>query len=113
MELIKPNTNFDFVHYLKPAIAFSLALILLGLASLWYHGGPNYGVDFVGGTVVHVKFTQPTTIADIRQALATTNIEGGTVQDFGQGGNEFLIRLPVAEADNRRYFHKSATRVSE
>jgi preprotein translocase subunit SecF len=98
MELIKPNTNFDFVHYLKPAIAFSLALILLGLASLWYHGGPNYGVDFVGGTVVHIKFTQPTAIADIRQALATIDIAGGTVQDFGQSGNEFLIRLPVAEA---------------
>ena len=97
MELIKPNTNFDFVSYLKPAIAFSLALILLGLASLWYRGGPNYGVDFVGGTVVHVRFMQPTAIADIRQALATTNIAGGTVQDFGQGGNEFLIRLPVAD----------------
>ncbi|MBM4254462.1 MAG: protein translocase subunit SecF [Deltaproteobacteria bacterium] len=97
MELIKPNTNFDFVHYLKPAITFSLVLILLGLASLVYRGGPNYGVDFVGGTVVHVKFTQPTSIADIRQALATTNIPGGIVQDFGQSGNEFLIRLPVAE----------------
>jgi len=98
MELIRPNTNFDFVYYLKPAIAFSLVLILIGLASLWYRGGPNYGVDFVGGTVVHVKFNQPTTIADIRQALATTDLVGGTVQDFGQGGNEFLIRLPVAEA---------------
>jgi preprotein translocase subunit SecF len=98
MELIKPNTNYDFVRYLKPAITLSLALILLGVASLVYNGGPNYGVDFVGGTVVHVKFTQPTAIADIRQALATTNIAGGTVQDFGQGGTEFLIRLPVAEA---------------
>jgi preprotein translocase subunit SecF len=98
MELIKPNTNYDFVRYLKPAITFSLALILLGIISLVYRGGPNYGVDFVGGTVVHVKFTQPTAIADIRQALATTNIAGGTVQDFGQGGSEFLIRLPVAEA---------------
>jgi preprotein translocase subunit SecF len=98
MELIKPNTNYDFVRYLKPAIIFSLALMLLGIASLVYRGGPNYGVDFVGGTVVHVKFTQPTPIADIRQALATTDIVGGTVQDFGQGANEFLIRLPIAEA---------------
>lgn len=77
---------------------FSLVLILLGLVSLWYHGGPNYGVDFVGGTAVHVKFNQPTAIGDIRQALATTDIANITVQDFGQGGNEFLIRMPVAEA---------------
>ncbi len=98
MELIKPNTNYDFVGYLKPAVALSVALILVGLASLLYRGGPNYGVDFVGGTVVHVKFTQPTVIADIRQALETTNVAGGSVQDFGQGGNEFLIRLPVVES---------------
>jgi len=98
MELIKPGTSIDFVRYSKWALVFSISLVLLGLASLWYHGGPNYGVDFVGGTVVQVKFTQPTSIADIRQALAAANIANITVQDFGQGGNEFLIRIPVTEA---------------
>ena len=98
MELIKPGTNFDFVRFFKYAYAFSLALIALGLASFWYHGGPNYGVDFAGGIVVHIKFTQPTSIADIRQALEATDIANVTVQDFGQGGNEFLIRMPMAES---------------
>ena len=95
MDLIRPDTKIDFVRYAKPAALFSAALILLGLLSLWYHGGPNYGVDFVGGTAVQVKFTQPTAIADIRQALEATNGANVTVQDFGQGGNEFLIRLPI------------------
>jgi len=98
MELIKPGTTIDFVRYSKWALVFSVLLVLLGLASLWYHGGPNYGVDFVGGTVVQVKFTQPTRVADIHQALAAANIANITVQDFGQGGNEFLIRIPVTEA---------------
>lgn len=98
MELIKPNTNFNFVRYAKGAAVFSGVLILIGLASLWYHGGPNYGVDFAGGTAVQVKFTQPVIIADIREALAATNIANITVQDFGQGGNEFLIRMPETEA---------------
>ena len=98
MELIKPGTSIDFVRYSKWALVFSVSLVLLGLASLWYHGGPNYGVDFVGGTVVQVKFTQPTSVADIHQALAAANIANITVQDFGQGGNEFLIRIPVTEA---------------
>ena len=98
MELIKPGTSIDFVRYSKWALVFSISLVLLGLASIWYRGGPNYGVDFVGGTVVQVKFTQPTSIADIRQALAAANIANITVQDFGQGGNEFLIRIPVTEA---------------
>ena len=98
MELIKPHTNIDFVRHSKKAFAFSLILILVGLISFWYHGGPNYGVDFVGGTAVHVKFGQPTAITDIRQALTATDIANITVQDFGQGGNEFLIRIPVAES---------------
>ncbi len=98
MELIKPGTSIDFVRYSRWALVFSISLVLLGLASIWYRGGPNYGVDFVGGTVVQVKFTQPTSIADIRQALAAANIANITVQDFGQGGNEFLIRIPVTEA---------------
>jgi preprotein translocase subunit SecF len=98
MELIRPNTNFDFIRFSKTAVFISLGLILIGVLSFLYHGGPNYGVDFVGGTVVHVKFTQPTAIADIRQALATTDIANMTVQDFGQGGSEFLIRMPVVEA---------------
>jgi preprotein translocase subunit SecF len=94
MELIKPGTNIDFVSYSKWAFMLSGTLILLGLGSFWYHGGPNYGVDFAGGTVVQVKFNQATGIADIRQALATVNIANVTVQDFGQGENEFLIRMP-------------------
>ncbi|HJY82640.1 MAG TPA: protein translocase subunit SecF [Candidatus Binatia bacterium] len=98
MELIKPGTNFDFIRFFKWAFTFSLILILIGLGSFWYRGGLNYGVDFAGGIVVHVKFTQPTSIADIRQALEATNIANVTVQDFGQGGNEFLIRMPLTES---------------
>jgi preprotein translocase subunit SecF len=98
MELIKPGTSINFVGYSKWAMTFSLALIVLGFASFWYHGGLNYGVDFIGGTMVHIKFNQPTNIADIRQALERTNIANIVVQDFGQGGDEFLIRMPEAEA---------------
>lgn len=97
MELIRPGTNFDFVHFFKYSFGLSGVLILIGLLSFWYRGGPNYGVDFAGGTVVHVKFSQPTSIADIRQALETTQVESVTVQDFGQGGNEFLIRVPILQ----------------
>src|SRR5581483_3396907 len=97
MELISPTTNIDFIRSVKSAVCVSLALILAGLLSLWYRGGLNYGVDFAGGTVVQVKFTQPATIADIRRALEAPDLTELTVQDFGQGGDEFLIRLPVGE----------------
>ena len=70
MELINPNTNFDFVYYLKPAIAFSLVLILIGLVSLWYHGGTKLRSRFCRWYGRACQIYQPTAIADIRQALA-------------------------------------------
>jgi preprotein translocase subunit SecF len=101
MELIKPGTTIDFVRYTKWALLFSASLILLSCGSFWYHGGLNYGVDFAGGTVVQIRFNQPTNIADIRRALATVNIANITVQDLGQGGNEFLIRMPASESGSQ------------
>lgn len=94
MEIIKPGTNFNFIRFFKAAFCLSGALIVLCLGSFWYHGGLNYGVDFAGGTVVHVKFSQSVNIGDIRRALGASQIEGITVQDFGQAGDEFLIRMP-------------------
>ena len=46
MQLIKPDTNIDFVGKRKIALFLSIALILVGLASLVIKGGPNYGIDF-------------------------------------------------------------------
>jgi len=66
MELISPTVNIDFIRYAKRAATVSLVLILAGLVSIWYRGGLSYGVDFAGGTVVQLKFTQPTLIADLR-----------------------------------------------
>ncbi|MGE0823587.1 MAG: protein translocase subunit SecF [Candidatus Binatia bacterium] len=97
MELIKPNTNIDFIRYSRLGVIFSVSLVVLGLASFIYHGGPNYGVDFIGGTVVQVRFPQQVSIRDIRDSLVAAEINGATVQDFGQGTNEFLIRMPVTE----------------
>ena len=33
------------------------------------HGGLNMGIDFAGGTLVHVKFPSATSIGDLRAAL--------------------------------------------
>jgi preprotein translocase subunit SecF len=99
MELIRPDVNIDFVRYTKSAAFVSLVFILVGLISIWSRGGLNYGVDFTGGIVVHAKFTQPLDIADIRQALGAADITDVTVQDFGQDGNEFLLRTPMVEGD--------------
>ena len=56
MELFK-NTNFDFLGKKWPFIIASLVLTVAGLVSLIaMKGGPRYGIDFRGGTLMTVKF---------------------------------------------------------
>ncbi|GIW42804.1 MAG: protein-export membrane protein SecF [Candidatus Binatia bacterium] len=98
MELIKPGTNFDFVANFRRALLFSWALIALGVVSLVVRGGPNYGIDFAGGTLVQVRFKQPTQIDEVRKALASLDLGEASIQDFGGNGDrgsEFLVRVPV------------------
>jgi len=97
MEFIKPGTNFDFVGNMRRALFVSLSLVALSIISLIAHGGPNYGVDFSGGTLIQARFKGKPPIGDIRKALETQGFGDVTIQDFGGGGSqgEFLIRLPI------------------
>jgi preprotein translocase subunit SecF len=93
MELIKPDINFDFVGKMRIAFMISMAAILISILSLIAHGGPNWGIDFAGGTVVQVKFTKDVDIDKIRAALDAVQLEEVTIQQFGaKDDHEYLIR---------------------
>ncbi|MCG8688567.1 MAG: protein translocase subunit SecF [Desulfobacterales bacterium] len=99
MQFIKSDINIDFLGKQKLGLFVSLALILAGIVSLIVHKGPNYGIDFAGGTLVQVKFTQEVAIEDIRKGLSTIGLEDVSVQGFGQvEDNEYLIRTSSANA---------------
>jgi preprotein translocase subunit SecF len=94
MELIKPDININFVGYIKGALIVSLILIGIGLGSLIMKGGPRYGIDFEGGTLVQVKFFDNVDISEVRIALDNLTIEGLRVQEFGEKeANEYLITM--------------------
>ncbi len=93
MELIRPGLKIPFTRYRKIAIIISTIVNLAVLATLFVKG-PNLGVDFAGGTMVHLKFQQNVTIPDVRQAFEKMDLGGSVIQDFGQpGSNEYLVRL--------------------
>ncbi|MCA1796045.1 MAG: protein translocase subunit SecF [Geobacteraceae bacterium] len=98
MELIKPDINIDFISKRRYAAVISVVLILVGLAALVLRGGPNYGVDFAGGTVVQVRFNQSTDAVQIKDLLVPEVLASAVVQRFGDEDNEFLIR--AEESDN-------------
>nr|WP_320193608.1 protein translocase subunit SecF [uncultured Desulfobacter sp.] len=93
MQFIKPGTHIDFMGMRKIGFAFSLILILAGIVSLVIHNGPNYGIDFAGGTLVQVKFPQKVDVSDIRNGLDQIGLKDVSVQEFGdQAAHEYLIR---------------------
>lgn len=99
-ELIRPDTNFDFVSKMKAAVIASVTFIVIGMASIVYHGGLNLGVDFAGGAVVQVQFQKEATTDGLRTALDGVQLENSTIQAFGTAENrEFLIRTPETAAD--------------
>jgi preprotein translocase subunit SecF len=100
LEIIKPGININFMHIKRYALLFSGALILLSAISLILHGGPNYGIDFTGGTLVQVKFNKPTTAADIRSQINIPGVNTVLIQRFGPVENyEFLLRISQSSED--------------
>lgn len=86
------NTNFDFMGWRKIAIAISVMMIFIGLASLFIKGGPAYSVDFLGGTELQIQFLQPRDPQDIRGVMASLNYGDAEIKEYGNP-RDFLIRF--------------------
>ena len=97
MEIIKTDTHFNFVRMMKPAVILSLAVIIIGIASLIWHGGPNYGIDFAGGTLIQIKFQNETHTDKIRAAFKSLGFEGSIIQNYGP--KEVIVRTADTGTD--------------
>ena len=94
MELIKPGTRIDFMGKRRKAIFMSVALIVISIGSLIYHKGPNWGVEFTGGTEIHIKLAKDLSIKGIKNTLDATGYPPEVVQQLGlYGDREYLIRF--------------------
>lgn len=102
MQLIKPDININFIGNRKIGFIISTLLILLSIGSLIVHKGPNYGIDFVGGTLIQVKFSEQVPVGNIRSGLTNIGFNDASVQKFGQDtDHEYLIRTSSSEMTNK------------
>jgi preprotein translocase subunit SecF len=83
---------YRFMESRKWAYIFSAAVILLGAASIATRG-VIYSVEFTGGTLLQIAFSEPVEAADLRSAFGAAGFTNVVVQNFG-GEREFLLRLP-------------------
>jgi len=86
----KTQKDINFVGMRKPAMIFSILMVLASIGSLFVNG-LNLGVDFTGGTVIEVGYPEAANVDDIRKALATAKYDA-SVQHFGTA-KDVLIRI--------------------
>jgi preprotein translocase subunit SecF len=91
MRLFK-NAHYDFLSQRKKAYIVSGVLLASGVLSLILHGGLRQGVEFTGGTKFQLEFVEPTSVADVRDAIGAAGLQGAQIQQFG-GSNEYAIRV--------------------
>jgi len=91
--VIRRTPKIDFMAWHKIGFAFSLLLTLSSIA-LFLTVGLNYGIDFVGGTLIEVRSTTgPANLAEMRQKLDALHVGEAALQGFGPP-TDVLIRLP-------------------
>jgi preprotein translocase subunit SecF len=93
------HAKYDFLGSRRRAYLLSAVTLVMGLGSIAVHGGLRFGVDFTGGTLFQVEFSQPTSVAELRSALTAADLEGVQIQQFGSS-NDYLIRAPQFEQES-------------
>ena len=92
LRIVPDNTRFDFMRFRR--ISFPVSALLSSLAiSLYFFHGLNFGIDFVGGTLMEVKTKAgPADLATMRSTLGTLNLGDFHLQEFG-APDDVLIRI--------------------
>ena len=94
MKFLKKKTSIDFLSLSRRRIALSISVIVV-IASLVSLGmrGLNFGIDFTGGILLEVGYTEDADVEGIRDDLFEAGFEDAQVQIFG-AANDVLVRLP-------------------
>ncbi len=97
MQFFKIDKIYDFMGKRLPFLGLSSILVIASFV-LVFTKGLNFGIDFVGGTIVQVKYEQTAPISQIRDVLKGTKFSNASVNKFGSD-DEIVIRITGSSAD--------------
>jgi preprotein translocase subunit SecF len=95
MEFFRIKRDIPFMRHALIFNVISLITFLVAVVSLATKG-LHLGVDFTGGTVMEVSYSQPADLNKIRDSMAKLGFTEASVQNFGTT-RDVLIRLPVKQ----------------
>jgi len=93
MEFFRFKRDIPFMSWGKYTTTISLVTFIVAVFFL-VTNGLNLGVDFTGGTVMEVGYTQSADLNRVRGTLAKIGMSDASVQNFGTS-RDVLIRLPT------------------
>ena len=89
------NLNIPFMSYRKIATIASLSLLALSILSLGFRG-LNLGLDFSGGTLIEVSYSEAADLGDIRDLMTANGFDDFQVVNFGSNTD---VLIKVADKD--------------
>ena len=100
LKLLPEDTNIKFLKWQWPTTILSV-LLMVGSLALMFTQGLNLGVDFVGGQMIRVTFTQTheAPIAQVRHEVDALGYGEPILQTFG-APNAISIRLRLPEGSD-------------
>lgn len=96
MEFLRNDLKINFLGYRYPAIIVSIALIVVSLVVIATRG-LNFGIDFTGGVLLEVGYSEAADLPAVRKQLADAGVVGAQVQNFG-AARDVMIRLMPSES---------------
>jgi preprotein translocase SecF subunit len=117
MRIIK-KTNIDFLGRTNITTLLSFFLISAGIISMVLNGGPKLSIDFKGGTLVAVNYTEPVNIEKIRSELSSVLIDGQSfnfsnaeIKYFGDESN-IAVRIASMEEEPEQFSKKFSDKLA-
>ena len=97
MQLIKPDININFMKARKLAAVISVAAVSASVFLLFVPG-PNYGIDFSGGTEIQFTLQSPVEIGALRAMVEQGGFSSTDLVKIGGGEKTYRIRLQAQVA---------------
>ena len=94
MEFFRIKKDIPFMRH---ALVFNVISLLTFLLAIFFllHRGLHLSVEFTGGTLIEVNYTQAANLEQIRDGLGKAGYKDITVQNFGSS-RDVMIRLPLS-----------------
>lgn len=96
MEFFKHNTKINFMGQRKWAALLSILMFVFSIYTLIVEG-LSWGLDFTGGTQIHLAFSEPVNVAGVRESLEKSNYKDAVVVSYGTSRDVLITIMPQSE----------------